>query len=85
MFKLRDYCWSTAVEAILGKNLSAFVVDNPFDKKTLEAIMKREIRGQKMIPDIIVSRYTVCVCVHSSVVCVVVAVVMCLLCLSLYI
>ena len=63
MFKLRDYCWSTAVEAILGKNLSVFVVDNPFDKKTLEAIMKREIRGQKMIPDIIVSRYTVCVCV----------------------
>ena len=60
MFKLRDYRWSTAIEAILGKNLSAFVVDNTYDKKTLEAMMKREIRGQRMIPDIIVSRYTVC-------------------------
>ena len=60
MFKLRDYRWSTAIEAILGKNLSAFVVDNTYDKKTLEAIMKREIRGMRMIPDIIVSRYTVC-------------------------
>jgi chromosome segregation ATPase len=58
MFKLHDYRWSTAIEAILGKNLSAFVVDNTYDKKTLEAVMKREIRGQRMIPDIIVSRYT---------------------------
>lgn len=60
MFKLHDYRWSTAVEAILGRNLSAFMVDNPYDGKKLEGIIKRELRGQKFVPDVLVSRYTVC-------------------------
>ena len=60
MFKLRDYRWSTAIESILGKTLSAFIVDNTYDGKTLEDIMKHELNGQKFSPDVLVSRYTVC-------------------------
>lgn len=57
MIKLKDYCWSTAIEAIIGKDLSAFVVDNTYDRATLEHIMSTVVRGHA--PNVFVSRYTV--------------------------
>ena len=35
-------------------------MDNTYDGKTLEDIMKHELNGQKFSPDVLVSRYTVC-------------------------
>ena len=58
MFKLHDYRWSVAIEAIIGRELTAFVVDNAFDRDTLKRIMSGVLRGQRG-PDVIISRYTV--------------------------
>ena len=57
MIKLKDYSWSISIEAIIGKDLSAFVVDNTYDRATLERIMSTVVRGHT--PNVIVSRYTV--------------------------
>ena len=58
MFKLHEYRWAIAIEAIIGKDLSAFVVDNPYDRATLQRIMSRVLNGQRG-PDVLTSRFTV--------------------------
>jgi chromosome segregation ATPase len=57
MLKLKDYRWSVAIEAIVGKGLSAFVVDNTYDRQTLLRIMSR-VLGNQRGPDVLTSRYT---------------------------
>ena len=58
MIKLHDYRWSVAIEAIIGKDLSAFVVDNTYDRATLQRLMSGVLKGQRS-PDVLTSRYTV--------------------------
>ena len=59
-FKLHDYRWSVAIEAIIGRDISAFVVDNTYDRYTLLKIIESVMRGHRgQTPNIHTSKYSV--------------------------